>query len=187
MGLRLKLLLLAAVAVTAYVVLNPAQQGTSTVEAAVSTRTGASGNQDARPRSTSAMRTSEAGSRAAARSGFSMIAATERVADAHSAPALFASHSWYVAPPPPPPPPPVIAAAPPPPTAPPLPFAYMGSYQPDGQSTVFFLTDADRVYEARVGDVLDNTYSVDAVRNGQLWLTYKPLNIQQSLTLGTSP
>ena len=52
-----------------------------------------------------------------------------RVADGTSARALFAPHSWYVAPPPPPPPPPAPAASlvPPKPTAPPLPFQFMGS------------------------------------------------------------
>jgi hypothetical protein len=109
-----------------------------------------------------------------------------RIADvAHSA-ALFATHSWYVAPPPPPPPPPAPAAslAPPAPTAPPLPFQYIGSYKPDGETQVFFLTHDDRVYDAKVGDTLENTYSVDGFNGSQLLLTYKPLNIQQQLMVG---
>jgi hypothetical protein len=111
---------------------------------------------------------------------------TDRVTDAVAAPSLFASHSWYVAPPPPPPPPPQAAAAPEIPTAPPLPFSYMGSYRPDGAQTVFFLTQKDRVYEVKIGDVLDDTYSVDALSGGQLMFTYKPLKVQQSLAVEVS-
>lgn len=110
-----------------------------------------------------------------------------RTADvAHSA-ALFATHTWYVAPPPPPPPPPSASAAslaPPVPTAPPLPFQYIGSYKPDGEAQVFFLTHDDRVYDAKVGDTLENTYSIDGFNGSQLLLTYKPLNIQQQLMVG---
>jgi hypothetical protein len=95
---------------------------------------------------------------------------------------LFAGHSWYVAPPPPPPAP-VVVQAPPPPTAPPLPFSYMGTYQADGKQ-IYFLTSGDRVYDVKVGDQLDNTYSVDEVKAGQLLLTYLPLKIQQSLAVG---
>jgi hypothetical protein len=43
---------------------------------------------------------------------------------------------------------------------------------------------ADRVYDVKVGDTLDDTYSVDAVSNGTMALTYKPLNIQQTLAVG---
>jgi hypothetical protein len=110
-----------------------------------------------------------------------------RTADVSHTAALFATHSWYVAPPPPPPPPPAPAAslAPPVPTAPPLPFQYIGSYKPDGEAQVFFLTHDDRVYDARVGDTLENTYSIDGFNGSQLLLTYKPLNIQQQLMVGS--
>src|SRR5215510_12129793 len=84
-----------------------------------------------------------------------------------SANTLFAAHSWYIAPPPPPPAPaPVLTAeqeaALKTPAAPPLPFAYMGTYTADGAEPVFFLTRGDRVYDVKVGDVLDGTYSVDS-------------------------
>jgi hypothetical protein len=72
------------------------------------------------------------------------------------------------------------------PTAPPLPFKYMGSYAPDGEATVFFLTRADRVYDVRVGETVDDTYSVDGYNGSQLLLTYKPLNIQQQLNAEVS-
>ena len=60
----------------------------------------------------------------------------------------------------------------------------MGSYARPGDATVYFLTRDDRVFDVHVGDTIDNTYSVDGVANGQLLLTYKPLNIQQTLPLG---
>jgi hypothetical protein len=116
----------------------------------------------------------------------SLLQLAHRVVETSSSGSLFAVHSWYVAPPPPPP---VVEAPPPPPPppeAPPLPFAYMGSYAPAGSAPVFFLTRGDKVYDVHVGDTLDDTYTVDRFVNGQLVLTYKPLNIQQQLTAGTS-
>lgn len=109
----------------------------------------------------------------------------QRVANPTAAGSLFAAHSWYV--PPPPPPPPVVdntPAPPPKPTAPPLPYKLIGSYTPDGEKTVFFLSAGERVYDVHVGDTLDNTYSIDSFSNGQLVLTYKPLNIKQQLFAG---
>ncbi len=113
-----------------------------------------------------------------------LFALAHRTADASNADALFAPKSWYVAPPPPPPPLPV---APPPPTAPPLPFAFLGSYTETDRATVYFLTRDDRVYDVKLGDTLDTEYTVDAVENGALRFTYKPLNVQQTLALGGTP
>ena len=133
-----------------------------------------------------------AGSRGAApqgavphESGNLLTRIARRVAESKAVESLFHSHSWYVAPPPPPPAP-VVVVKPPPPTAPPLPFSVMGSYAHPGDATVYFLTRGDRVFDVRVGDTIDNTYSVDSAANGQLQLTYKPLNIKQSLPLGGS-
>jgi hypothetical protein len=72
------------------------------------------------------------------------------------------------------------------PVAPPLPFAYMGTYASDGSEPVFFLTQADRVYSVKVGDTLNDTYSIDSLTNGQLVMTYKPLKIQQQLSVGSA-
>ena len=108
---------------------------------------------------------------------------SDRIVTDTSAGALFSAHSWYVAPPPPPPAP-VVHQAPPVPTAPPLPFAFMGSYQAEGGGSTYFLTSGDRVYDVKIGDTLNNTYSVDGVKSGQLLLTYMPLKIQQSLAVG---
>ncbi len=109
--------------------------------------------------------------------------ASDRVVKDTVAASLFSPQSWYVAPPPPPPAP-VVYQPPPAPTAPPLPFAFMGSYRTQGGGAVYYLTAGDRVYDVKVGDTLDNTYSVDGVKSGQLLLTYMPLKIQQSIAVG---
>jgi hypothetical protein len=62
----------------------------------------------------------------------------------------------------------------------------MGSSARAGEGTVYFLIRGDRVFDVHVGDTIDNTYSVDGAANGQLTLTYTPLNIQQSLAIGDS-
>jgi hypothetical protein len=108
---------------------------------------------------------------------------SDRIVKDTAAASLFSAQSWYVAPPAPPPAP-VVYQAPPAPTAPPLPFAFMGSYKAEGGGSTYFLTAGDRVYDVKVGDTLDNTYSVDGVKSGQLLLTYMPLKIQQSLAVG---
>jgi hypothetical protein len=115
-------------------------------------------------------------------------ALAQRVADPQAAPALFAAHSWYV-PPPPPPPAPVVTAAvgpPPKPVAPPLPYQFIGSYKPDGQETVLFLSNGDRVFDAHVGDTLENNYHIDSFKDGRLVFTYKPLNEQQQIDTGAT-
>ncbi len=111
-------------------------------------------------------------------------AARERTADASHATALFAAHSWYV---PPPPPPPVAPAPPPPPQAPPFPYTFVGSYAPVGAKPVYFLSRADRVIDAHVGDRLDGVYDFESAGSGGLVFNYLPLNIRQSVPTGVSP
>ena len=113
-----------------------------------------------------------------------LLALAHRTADAAQAGELFAPRSWYTPPPPPPPPPPAPVAAP---TAPPLPYAFLGSYTDGSNATVYFVTREDRVYDVRPGDVLDQTYSVGPVENGQLVFIYKPLDVRQSLPIGGAP
>ena len=109
---------------------------------------------------------------------------SDRIVNGAAATALFSAQSWYVAPPAPPPPTPAAPQAPPAPTAPPLPFVFMGSYHANGSVATYFLTSGDRVYDVKIGDTLDNTYSVDGVSAGQMLLTYLPLKIQQTLAVG---
>jgi hypothetical protein len=173
-SLPAKLLLGITVAVVGYVLVGPGDE--QTVQVAKSS--------DQPIRVTRASR-ADSHHRDPARMLYSLA---HRVAAASSADTLFAAHAWFVAPPPPPPAPVLTApqeAAPKAPVAPPVPFVYMGTYAADGSEPVFFLTQGDRVYNVRVGDSLNDTYSVDSFTNGQLVLTYKPLKIQQQLTVGS--
>jgi hypothetical protein len=168
LGLRAKILIGAALAVLGYVVLMP--DSASTVE-------------PARATAPSLKRHDNRGTDRKARSMNADAKTGERLVRDTVAAALFSVQSWYIAPPPPPAAP-VVVQAPPPPSAPPLPFAFMGSYKAEDGKPTFFLTSGDRVYDVKVGDTLDNTYSVDGVKSGQLLLTYMPLKIQQSLAVG---
>ncbi len=169
--LRAKLLIGIAVACAGYVVLVP--DASQTVEP---TRGGGSAAPGATTRETSStphvITPADAGRRL-----------SDRIVQDTAAASLFSAQSWYVAPPAPPPVP-VVYQAPAAPTAPPLPFTFMGSYKAEGGGSTYFLTAGDRVYDVKVGDTLDNTYSVDEIKSGQLLLTYMPLKIQQSLAVG---
>ena len=98
---------------------------------------------------------------------------------------LFAAKSWYVPPPPPPPPPQAKPAPPPRPTAPPLPFAYLGSYQ-ESATHVIFLVRGDRILTVSIGEVIEGTYRVNGITGSTLSLTYLPLNVVQSLNIGSA-
>jgi hypothetical protein len=178
MGLRTKILLGVAAATAIYVFVGPGD--VQTVELAKSTA------------SSGTTRIAQAPKTHQQNPARALYLLAHRVSDDSSAQSLFAAHSWYTPPPPPPPPPPAPKLTPAEeaalraPVAPPLPFAYMGSYTPDGADPVFFLTQGDRVYNVRIGDTLNDTYSIDSVTNGQLVMTYKPLKIQQQLTVGSA-
>jgi len=113
------------------------------------------------------------------------LAAERVVAPTHAA-ALFAPHSWYVAPPRRPPPPPAQPPPPPEPTAPAFPYAFVGSYSPEGSPPVFFLSRGDRVIDAHVGDRLDGVYQLESAADGQLVFVYLPLNVRHHLAAGAS-
>lgn len=98
---------------------------------------------------------------------------------------LFAAKSWHVAPPPPPPAPSRPPPPPPPaPSAPPLPFKFMGKFD-DATSLKAFLQRDEKVYTVGVGDVIDGTYRVASINAGQMTLIYLPLNIPQTLAVGS--
>ena len=175
-ALRTKILIGVAIAVLGYIVLMP--DDSQTVEPA---RVGHGPAESTAP-ATRLQETVRARDHKA-RTFDAALKTSDRLVKDTVAGALFAVQSWYVAPPPPPPAPVVVQAAPPP-SAPPLPFAFMGSYKSQDGNPTFFLTAGDRVYDVKVGDTLDNTYSVDGVKSGQLLLTYMPLKIQQSLAVG---
>ncbi len=81
--------------------------------------------------------------------------------------------------------PPVIASPPPPPPPKPpaLPFSYMGKLE-EGDRTVYFLVKGDKLYMVKAGEDVDDAYSFDGEVDHQLQLTYKPLRIAQTLTVG---
>jgi hypothetical protein len=97
----------------------------------------------------------------------------------------FETKSWYVPPPPPPPPPPAKPLPPPAPTAPPLPFTYLGQYQ-DSDKPIILLVKQDRIYTVKVGEVIEGTYRVEGIAGATLTLTYLPLNIKQTINIGSA-
>jgi hypothetical protein len=110
------------------------------------------------------------------------LAQLRREAPAQEPANAFESKSWYV----PPPPPPVVQVKPPPPpppSAPPLPFIFLGLYQ-DAAQPVIFLVRGDRVLAVSAGEVIEGTYRVEGIVGTSLAITYLPLNIRQTLTIG---
>jgi hypothetical protein len=101
-------------------------------------------------------------------------AASGGEAEAVALPDPFRSRSWYVAPPPPPPPKP---------TAPPLPFQDLGKLNEDGETRVF-LNHQGKYLIAKVGDVINGTYSVEEIGNGRMTFLYQPLKESQVLAIG---
>lgn len=94
-----------------------------------------------------------------------------------------------VRPPPPPPPPPPPAPPPPPPpapTAPPIPYEYLGKLA-DGHSVRVFLVRGERPYTVIEGDVLDGSYKVKSITDTTMTFVYLPLNITQTLPVGSKP
>jgi hypothetical protein len=72
---------------------------------------------------------------------------------------------------------------PPPPSAPPIPYTFIGRLS-EADSTTVFLATGDRNLVVKPGDVIDNSYRVDAVTDNAVSLTYLPLNVRQTLSTG---
>lgn len=79
--------------------------------------------------------------------------------------------------PPPPPPPPV--------PTPPFPFKYTGSHKQESGQTTYFLTKGNQLYTVEVGEILDQVYSIDSEEEGQLTVTYLPLERTQTISTGS--
>lgn len=86
----------------------------------------------------------------------------------------FRGKTWFI---PPPPPPPAK------PTAPPLPFQFLGKLIEDGETRVF-LNHQGKHLIARVGDVINGTYTVEAIAGGKMSFLYMPLKESQVLAIG---
>ena len=95
---------------------------------------------------------------------------------------LFGARSWN-----PPPPPPVVQKQlpPTPPTAPPFPYGIAGSVA-DGNGLMVVFTKQNQDFVLRVGDVLEQTYRVDAIDAQSVALTYLPLGLAQLVPMGAS-
>ncbi len=91
----------------------------------------------------------------------------------------FAVRSWL-------PPKPVRSGPPPKPEAPPLPFTYTGKLVEEGKPTLVFLTKQNDNYVVRAGDVLENAYRVEEVGSETMTLSYLPLNVRQTLSIGNA-
>jgi hypothetical protein len=91
---------------------------------------------------------------------------------------LFSTRRWN---PPPPPPPPEQPA--PPPVAPPLPYAFLGK-KLEGDTWEVFLSRAEQTFIARTGQILENDWRVDKIAPPTLALTYLPLGLPQTLSIG---
>lgn len=95
---------------------------------------------------------------------------------------VFAPKSWY-RPPPPPPQSRLTIVQPAAPVLPVLPFRYLGQLgEVDGKVTIY-LAKGEKVYIARVGEVLDEQYRLDAIQETQLTFTFLPMEKQQVLTV----
>ncbi|MET3133423.1 hypothetical protein AAKU55_003713 [Oxalobacteraceae bacterium GrIS 1.11] len=67
--------------------------------------------------------------------------------------------------------------------APPLPFQFMGHFIDEGKSAYFLQADG-RNLVARVGEKIDDNYTLDSVSGDALTFTYLPLKQKQSLVVG---
>jgi hypothetical protein len=84
---------------------------------------------------------------------------------------------------PPAPPAPVVRRAPSAAVAPALPYTYIGSIQEGGGERLLFLLDGERLVTARVGEVLDARYRINAADESAITLTYLPLQQEQRISL----
>lgn len=94
--------------------------------------------------------------------------------DAESLIDPFRPATWYVAPPPPPTEKP---------RAPRLPFKYLGRLVEDGSVRVF-LSDQDRHLIVKSGEVVNGSYKVEKIGDGQIVFVYLPLKERQVLPTG---
>ena len=95
---------------------------------------------------------------------------------------VFAVRTWE-------PPKPVVPIAkpapPPPPQAPPLPFRFLGKIADPEKGTAFLLIHGEQILSVGIGDKVDGIYLIDKLEAGQLYFLYQPLNIRQSLAVGS--
>jgi hypothetical protein len=60
----------------------------------------------------------------------------------------------------------------------------MGSFMgADSGGVVIFLVKNDILFSVKIGEILEQTYRIDAFSAGRLTVTYLPLNMQQIIIL----
>jgi len=71
------------------------------------------------------------------------------------------------------------------PTLPPIPFQFVGRLD-DRRDLQVFLQDGEKLYVVRKGDVIDNTWRIEAISDVELSFVYLPLHLSQTLSVGSS-
>ena len=100
-----------------------------------------------------------------------------RAAAERSVDDVFTAQTWVVPPRAP------REAPPPPPSAPPFPYIFVGKIIQDGVPTVF-LARQENNYVVKAGDALESDYRVEEINGSVMTMTYLPLNMKQSFSIG---
>jgi hypothetical protein len=77
-------------------------------------------------------------------------------------------------------PPPVVIPTPP------FPFKFAGVQRHSSGQTIYFLIKDNKLYTVEVGQILDSVYSIDGEEEGQLNVTYLPLDRKQTISMGSA-
>lgn len=77
-------------------------------------------------------------------------------------------------------PPPVVIPTPP------FPFTFAGVQRQLSGQTIYFLIKDNKLYTVEVGQILDSVYSIDGEEEGQLNVTYLPLDRKQTISMGSA-
>lgn len=70
--------------------------------------------------------------------------------------------------------------------APALPFHFVGRLQNHDDQQVF-LQSGEKLYVVRRGDVIDETYRIEQISDTELSLVYLPMQLSQTLSVGSAP
>jgi len=72
---------------------------------------------------------------------------------------------------------------PPPPTAPPVPYVYLGKLDGSTVKPRVFLSRGDQLLIVSQGEVVEGQYRVESISDGDVVLTYLPLNQRQVVSM----
>ncbi|MGK0418796.1 MAG: hypothetical protein ACJAST_003912 [Halopseudomonas sp.] len=71
------------------------------------------------------------------------------------------------------------------PAAPPVPFQFVGTLR-DNEQLHIVLQRNQTIHVVSVGDVIDETYRVEGLRGREVILVYLPLDLNQSVLVGST-